>query len=175
MQRFTLKVNTIPLCEFTSKFPILKPFYNKFVRRQLSEHLVKAEEIKYKEFNFSKVKGNIKKNKVFFDYKLKNENSFVIKINGIQLLIKTYTHLYIGEVCKFEINQLDDFIKSLKKLSIKIGCSKIVFTVSKNHWLFNILKTKAKSQDSLPIGFYLMSKHINPEEIQFSNADYDTF
>ena len=175
MQRFTFYVKTIPFCELSSKFPKLQPMYERFVKNKITKYNVEIDQINFDSFNFSKVNGHLKKDKNFFEYKLKRNNIYVVLINGIQLLIKAHVHLYIGEVSKIEDNQSALLIESVKKLARRLACKKIIFTLSKNHWLFDILKKENTPAKSLPIGFYLIDKTINPADIQFSNADYDTF
>lgn len=175
MQRFTFIVKTIPFCELASKFSKLQPSYEKFVRSRIAKYHIEIDQINFDSFNFSKVKGHLKKDRNFFEYKLKGANTYVVLINGFQLLIKANTHLYIGEVNKIEEHQTTLLIESVKKLARRLGCKKVIFTLSKNHWLFDILKNKNAPTKSLPIGFYLIDKTIDPTNIQFSNADYDTF
>ena len=175
MQRFTFKIKTVPFCELTSKFGILLPLYKSFVKSRIAKYKIEIDEIDFDSFNYSSVKGQIKKNKSFFEYKLSRDNTYVASIEGIQILIKASTHLFIGEVSKIETNQAALLIKCVKKLARRLGCAKVIFTLSKSHWLFDILSHHASPTKSLPIGFYLMDDHFNPKEIQFSNADYDTF
>lgn len=175
MRRFVFHVRTIPFCELSSKFRILIPAYEKFVKQRISKYKINFDQINFDAFNYSIVKGHVKKDEFFFEYKLKRENTYVVQVNSIQLLVKPNVHLFIGEVSKIDDSQADILIVSVQKLARRLGCKKIIFTLSQNHWLFNILQAKCTPTRSLPIGFYLINKDINPAEIQFSNADYDTF
>ncbi len=175
MQRFTFNITTIPLCELSSKFSKLKPFYERFARNRTAKYCIEIDQINFDSFNFSKVKGNIKKDRAFFEYKLKQKNTYVVLINDFQLLIKAQTHLYIGEVGKIDDSQSAKLIETVKELARRLGCKKVIFNLSKNHWLFDILKNENTPTKSLPIGFYMIDNTIDPTEIQFSNADYDTF
>lgn len=175
MQRFTFNIKTIPFCELSSKFPKLQPFYNSFVKSRIKKYRIQKDQINFEAFNFSNVKGFIKKDIIFFDYKLNRNNVFVVLIDGFQILVKAETHLFIGEVAKIESNQSADLLKSVHKLAKRLACKKVIFTLSQNHWLFDMLKEKSIPIESLPIGFYRIDESLNPEEIQFSNADYDTF
>ena len=175
MQRFTFKIKTIPFCELAAKFEKLLPLYKSFVQSRIAKYKIDIDQIDFDSFNYSVAKGQIKKNRDFFGYKLNGENTFVVLIEGIQILIKVSTHLFIGEVSKIEYNQAILLIKCVKKLARRLGCIKVIFTLSKNHWLFDVLIQNHTSTKSLPIGFYLMNDTFAPEEIQFSNADYDTF
>ena len=175
MQKFTFHVKTIPFCELSSKISIIQPFYNKFVKTRIEKFKIDLSQINFDSFNFSKVKGNIKKDLTFFEYKMKKNSVYLISIDGFNVLIRAQTHLYIGEVNKFKKSQINAFIKSMKRLAKIIYCNKIIITLSKNHWLYDFLKEKFNSTDSYPIGFYAANSTIEPKEIHFSFADFDSF
>jgi len=175
MQRFTFKVKAIPFCELTSKFSTLYPIYKKFVKNRVKKYQISLEQIDFDSFNYSLVKGLIKKDRNFFKYKLNKDNTYVVSIENIQILIKANTHLFIGEVSKIEAKQVKLLIKCVKKLAYRLACSKVIFTLSTNHWLYGLLAENHKSTKSLPTGFYLIENTFEIKEIQFSNADYDTF
>jgi len=171
MQRFEFNVLTIPFCELASKFPVLKSWYKRFVKNTLSNYVVDKAD-------FAHSKAYIKKDANFIDYKLKGENVYLISFYGVGMLIKADKHLYIGEVTHPTLPDpmyCDMLLTRVKLLAHKLGCKKIIFTVSKNHWLYNILSTEKKPKRSLPIGFYIIDKNIDPSVIQFTHADFDTF
>jgi hypothetical protein len=66
-------------------------------------------------------------------------------------------------------------MKTIKKLAFMLGCNRIIFNLSSNHWLYAILNKTLTPTESLPIGFYKIDTSIDFSEIQFSGADYDTF
>ena len=175
MQRFTLKVKTIPFCELTSKFKKLSSLYKHFIKNRIAKYKIDIDQIDFNSFNYSLVKSQIKKDRKFFEYKLNRDNTFVVSIKNIQILVKVENHLIIGEISKIRYNQAELLIKCVKKLAYRLGCRKVIFTLSKNHWLFDNLVQNHIPTKSLPIGFYLMDDTFDPNEIQFSNADYDTF
>lgn len=175
MQKFTIKIPTLPLCEIASKYKSLEPVYEKFVKHRISKFKIKLHEDSIKCFGFSKTKGQIKKDLNFFKYKLENESCSLIKLNGFTLLIKPKKHLYIGTVGYIKKNQTQALLKTVKKLSKRLGCKKVIFTLSENHWLYEYLIEEIAPTKSLPIGFYLYNDTLNPEDIQFTLADYDTF
>ena len=84
-------------------------------------------------------------------------------------------HLKIGAVGYFEENKLNDFYRTIKHLASRLLCKKIVFTMSKNHWLYKYLIKKNTPKSSLPIGFFEINKEIDVHQIEFTFADYDTF
>jgi len=175
MQRFTIQVGTVPFCELASRFPRLQPLYDKFAKFRISKYEISRDEIDFDSFNFSNVKGLIKKDAAFFEYKTRKKGVYLIRIDGFNLLIKAKIHLYIGDVGMIEKEQLKPLLESIKKIAKRLGCQKIIFTLSENHWMYSYLKEEIEPEESLPIGFYLIDKNIDAKEIQFSNGDYDTF
>lgn len=175
MQRFNIEVNTLPFCELASRYSIFQSLYNNYVKKKLSKLVVGIEDVDFEKFNDNNVDGSIKKDKNFFKYKLLSPYVYLININGFDLLIKVKTHLYVGEVGVIKGESVLSLLKELKKLSKQLGAKRVVFTMSRNHWLFDILKKEYEPIDSLPIGFYIIDDKIDYKQIQFTNADYDTF
>ena len=175
MQKLTLKNNTIPFCELASKFKFLKSTYKTYCRIKLSKFAIKPTLDSIKCFNNKSSVGYIKKDQVFFNHKLKNKDNYFIKIDGFTLLIKTNDHLYIGAVGFFEKSKTSDFIKTLKRISKKIGAKKTILSISKNHWMYDYIENEYKTEDSFYIGFYSINKDIETTYIEFISGDYDTF
>jgi len=173
MKKFELNIKTFPLCELSSAYPVLSPWYDKYLNKKIAKYKISPEQLDLHSFNNGN--GYIKKDMDFFEYKTNKKNVFVVQKNGFQMLIKAKTHLYIGEVGKIERHQIKELIQSIKSLSYKLGCKKIIFSLSQNHWLYEFLKEYLTPKDSLPIGFCLFDSSFDPAQIQFCNADYDTF
>ena len=175
LQKFTIDVITVPFCELASKFTSLEPAYKRFFKSRVAKYQIGLADLNIDDFSFSKVKGKIKRDESFFKYKLRGENTALVRINGFSLLIKSGPHLYIGEVNKIDESQTQDLIESVKTLAKRLGCKKAIFLLTKNHWLHDYLDQKVKPTKSQPIGFYIIDEKIKPEQIQFSVADFDTF
>ena len=175
MQRFVINGKIFFICKFLRKLNILVSICNKIAKRRISNYIINPENTDLSDFNFSTVKGHIKKDLVFFKYKLQQDNVFLIQINNFNILLKVDTSLYIGEIGKINKSQIKLLISTLKELSYKLGCGAIIFTISENHWLFDMLKDEINPTQSLPIGFYIINNDMDVSQIQFSNADFDTF
>jgi len=175
MKKFTINNLTMPLCEFASKFNYFESIYKKYVNYRMSKYILKPTAENIKCFDSSDAVNNIKKDESFFKYKMERGECFLLKINNFTLFIKPQTHLYIGDIGYFEKQKTKELIRTMKKLSQILGCKKTILSLSKNHWLYNHLIVEIQSYDSLPIGCYLFDDEINPNNIQFTHADYDTF
>ncbi len=174
MQEFSLLTKAIPLCELAKKYPNLRGFYKNILNKRIKKYSVDINEESIKDFSFGDNCFCIKRDINFYNYK-KGDFKYIVNIDGFKLFIKAETHLYIGDIKPFEKEKTDDFIRALRKLSKIVMSRKVVITINKNHWLFNILKEKIQPKESLPIGFYKYSEDFPFERMIFSMSDSDTF
>ena len=175
MQRYQFNTDSFPLCEIASKNRMSSLLYKYFVKIKLSYYFTDIKSIDISIFNYNNNIGNIKKDNIFFTYKLKNENNHLVHINGFYMFIKTDVHLIIGDVGVFDKKDGYKFIKTLNQLAKILKCKKVIIDVSNNHWLYDTLKDHITPIDSLPIGFLILNENIEVDKIQFIGADYDTF
>jgi len=175
MQRFAIMNNVSFSCKIIRRLSVFSSLCKKIAKRKIAKYQILPENIDLKFFNFQNVKGQIKKDLRFFNFKLAQNNVYLIQIDNFYILLKVDVYLYIGELGKIDKTQTSKLIRVLKSLSQELGCKAIFFTISKNHWLFELLKDEIKPEKSLPIGFYRFDKGIDINQIQFSNADFDTF
>jgi len=175
MQRFTITNPALPLCEISSTSKILSRLYQSYAKLILKRFKITLTEKDTDEFKDPKSIACIKKDIHFFNYKLSNPKNFLIRINGFSLLIKTDPHLLIGAVNYFEADRVPDFLSTIRKLALMLGCKKSQITISRNLWLYEYLTPFHKPEDSLPIGFLQPVRTVPVEQIAFTLADYDTF
>jgi hypothetical protein len=175
MQKFTIENATLPFCELAYKKNFLAPAYHAYVNLRLSNYKIELNQTSIKGFEEGIQTGHISKDLSFFQYKMRNENIHLIKINTFSFLIKTKGHLMIGAVSFFEKKQTNEFLKIIRDLGKKLGCRKTILTLSKNHWLFEYLQNSLPCEESLPIGFYQINPSLKLDQISFCYADYDEF
>ncbi len=174
-RKFTIKVMTFPLCELASKFPFLECYYNSYFEWRIKKYTITIAEVNIEKFNLSKVLGHVKKDENFLKYKLKGVNCRLVRVNGFTILLKAKTHLYIGNIESIEDSQVLLLLDTVKTLAKKLGCKKVVFLLSENHWLFSMLENHLSFEEDQNIGFYLFDETFDPNKIQFIGADFDTF
>ena len=174
MQKITLKIKTIPLCELATKFPILKSVYKSYSRKRLRKYSIPVNSDNAVGFNVGLIAG-IKKDLDYFQYKMRNTECFFIQLDGFKMLIKLEGHLKIGTVAYFDSCRFDDFLAIVRKLAKRIGATKVIFLMSENYWLFDYFKNERSIEESLPIGFYRINEEIDCNLIAFTQSDYDTF
>lgn len=175
MYSMKLSVITLPLCEFVSKYKWFKPIYNKYYKNRLKKYIVNPSSVNLDGFNSSKVLGQIKKDIIFFNFKTKKEGVFLIKKDDFLFLIKITGHLVIGDIAYVKKEDQQRMLNSIMELAKELGCLRIRFNMSPNHWVFPFLNSKYELKESLPIGGLILNKDIDLSQIQFCTADYDTF
>lgn len=174
MQEFLIKSSVIPLCELAKKYSFLRPIYSIILKNRLAKYIIDINDESIKGFSHGENDFYIKKDLNFFNYK-KGENKFLVEINSFKIFFKAQTHLYIGDVAKFEESRIDEFILTLEKLTKIVQSRKLIMALSENHWLYSFMKKRMDSKESLPIGFYKYETDFPFEKLILSMSDYDTF
>ena len=164
-----------PLSEASNKFKFLRPIYRSFFKARIRKYNTALSEENIKQFRPNQNLACIKKDLNYFKYKLLDSDNRLISIDGFLMLVKTVAHLQIGVVGYFEKQRTEDFLKTVKSLSKRMGCRDVIFVMSRNHWLFDYLNEKIDQEGTLPIGFYMIDKIIDPRLVEFTQSDYDTF
>ena len=175
MQRFRIRVRTIPFCEASNKYKFWRPVYRSFFKARIRKYNIVLSEENIKHFRSNQNVACIKKDLNYFKYKLLDSYNRLIRINGFLMLVKTVAHLQIGVVGYFEKHRTEDFLQVVKRLSRRMGCRDVIFIMSQNHWLFDYLIEKHAHEESLPIGFYMIDEALDPGLVEFTQSDYDTF
>ena len=173
LQNYTITNSTIPLCELAGKYKALENIYRSYVHTRISKYQLDPTEANISTINTEA--SGVKKDKAFFEYKMKSPDVYFVRIDSFTLLIKVNNHLQIGAVAKFDKSKLSDFFKAIKKLANVLGCRKTIFIHSKNYWLNDVLQTALPATEGMPIGFYVIDNSIRIEDFSFSLADFDTF
>jgi len=175
MQRFTFTNCALPACEISSKNKTISGIYQSFIRMVLKKYKLPLTEDDISRFKDPGTLSGIKKDLHFFKYKLLNKKNHLIRIKGFSMLIKADPHLLIGAVSYFEKERVGEFLSSIKRLAILLGCKKTHISLSNNHWLFTYLLPFQQPEESLPIGFLRSGSGFPVTEIAFTSADFDTF
>lgn len=174
MMMLKMKSGTFPLAEIASKSRLLQSIYFRWVKRKLKKLKITAIDSAFNNDDHEKIW--VKRSEVYLNYKLKNSGVHLLEINGFTIIISVTTHLYIGEVSRFPATKIDDFLRSIDEIAIEVKAGKIVFVLSENHWLYDILSNKLEFKSSLPIGgLNLTGESLDISKMCFSVLDYDTF
>jgi GNAT superfamily N-acetyltransferase len=166
--------STLPFSEIANKNKILRNLHNIYCKIKLAKFIIEVNEKSISNFQLSL--NSILRDTDFFNYKLRNPNVYFINFNNFNIMISLKGHLYIGDVGKFEIANINKFLETVRILGKMLLCRRTVFTMSENHWIYKSLHNLANSKDSLPIGFLnLKIELFNFDTFCFSQLDFDTF
>lgn len=174
MQDFRISNKTLPLCELSSKNKLIELIYMRYCKLVLKKYILDFEEINNLNFYTNEPLGYILRDRNFFNYK-KTDFTHLVKLNGFVIYFKLDVHLTIGDVVEFQEDKAIDFLKTIKFLSRLLMAKETVFSLTKNHWLFNILSKYFEPINGLPIGYLSFVDSINFEQITLTRADFDTF
>ena len=159
---YEFNVVTFPLRKLLNRF--LKRFKNIFISSDDYPHVLNEQN------------NTIIRNQGNFDYK-KSTGAGTKKINNILIWFKNNGDLFIGDIFPKQAILDIDYINDIKRFAFLSGFSKMVFIVSTNHKLNDLLKNNYKSIKGNVVGFKQLigDIEISFESISFTYADYDTF
>jgi hypothetical protein len=175
LKRFSIKTNTIPICETLEYIKFLKIIYWKLCSIQLRNYTISYSEyieIKKSVSHFNKIPKFLHTNLID---KVNRNNTYIIEYYGFIILFKIDTHLIIGDVVfqdNFDPNKL---IFALRRLAKKLFCYKTIIGISENHWMYQSLLSHLKSSDGLPIGYLNLRSELKFSHIPISMLDLETF
>lgn len=161
------KFRIFPLCEISAKYPVFRLLYASYLKLRLRNRHVSVEDVRFYD-------SIIIKSKEFLNYKLRNRNVQLISLNGFTFLVKSTPHLLIGDVSRFEQDQLNLFLSTIRQLAKTFLSRKVVFQFSDDHWLCTMLKGEHVTK-SLPIGYLILDTSLKIERFSFTFSDLDTF
>lgn len=111
----------------------------------------------------------------FWKYKLQNDELKLIKISGIDVVIKFNGSLLVGDInFKSEFN-FYIFLVKLKFLAFISLSSFVKFYVSEGTLLDVNLRKFSTPKTGLPIGIYSFDKFNSFDNLKFTLFDFDTF
>ena len=169
---YSFRIFTFPLGAASKKILFLRGIYNSWIKFIL---------LFYKKgFIFESSIEIANQNGVFRDvnfwkYKLQNDDLKLIKISGIDVVIKFNGSLLVGDInFKSDFN-FRLFLLKLKFLAFISLSSFVKFYVSEGTLLDNNLREFRTPKIGLPIGIYSFDKFNSFDNLKFTLFDFDTF
>jgi Acetyltransferase (GNAT) domain len=167
--KFKKNILTIPLIPILKKLKWQSFFIQSFYSRTISKREYFQNSL------LDSGQSGVFRDKDYWDYK-QYGNNFTFKCGSILVWAKFDGSLLVGDI---EYKADTDYSKVLKQIHRKAffwGCSSVVFQISPNTWLNNILEANGYlSSDSLPIGYLQFDAQIDYSNIKYTYADSDTF
>lgn len=172
MRMLKLNASYLPLAELASKSSFTSKIFLWWAKNRMKNYALS----KTSKFINESSPGNVKRNDIYLNYKLRNRGVHFIEVEKFKLIISVSTHLYLGEVERFKAADLTGFITVLQRIARRLLCGKIVFVLSENHWLYELLSERYHFVESLPIGCLpLTNSELDSSKFSFTVLDYDTF
>lgn len=173
MKTFEFRTSKIPLCELASTGKLVDRFYQILVNHKIKKLAINSSSLA--SINFSTHERSVICDSSYLSYKYRKPVARVIEINNFKIFISVSTHLYIGDVERFSMDRLEDFMRTVNELGSSFYCRRTIITLSESHWLCKLLSVKMEAKDSLPIGYIMPDDKVLERPLVFSVADYDTF
>jgi hypothetical protein len=162
-----LLTGSLPLCELASKNKFIKRIYQRILNSRISKLNISPRNVSFRD-------TTVAHSAEFLAYKLRDPNVHLVRLNGIDFLVKSSPHLLIGDIGFNEQLNASDLRSSLIQLGKIFMASKVVLQFTKNHWIAPLLASSELTQ-SLPVGFLSFEKEGEERELEFNYSDLDTF
>lgn len=169
MKLFRIRVKTFPAAAVFSKSLFLSGLYQRAIDvfysgKQAQEALFSNE-----------VTDSVLHDSVFLAYKQYNQTS-IVKIGESYVWGKWDGALKVGYAQFPDDLPAEIFIRDVRKLAAKTGCTAVFFITCATSRLYKKLSSLMTPSDALPIGFYPLSDDpFDFEKIEFEYCDIDIF
>jgi len=171
MESFMIPVNTLPLKAFSERFNRTKLFYKQYAKFILKKYFLQQHGLPNS--IVAEGFGGIYRDEKYLQYKTYSP-SRVIKTGNAKVWFKITNDLIIGDIELGDFN-FDELINKLKKISKRLGLSRIFFQTSPGTQLHSLFAQRFESSQSFPVLFQNFGADISLNEIKFTFADIDIF
>jgi hypothetical protein len=172
MECFIIPVKALPLERLANKLPFLKSLYNSFVKHQLKPCLSTRNGIRNSVIDEGYC--GVQRDNDYLNYKINYTSSFTIKVDTTQIWFKINDGMFIGDI-NLSLNDLDNIIPHLQKITRRLGLKKIIFQADKRTVLHMLLKNHAQSIPSFPVIIKNLREDLPLHKMAFTFADIDIF
>jgi hypothetical protein len=169
---FIIDVKVIPFAKLSRKSNAIKYLYNLWADIVLRNLSIKNMELKLIQSEYG-----VLRNKQFCSYKTYNK-TIHLTIGGLYLWIAFDGILKVGLMDKINDKDLKPLyiIAAIKKLALRLGCSKISFITHKNSFTYSLLSEIITPKDCFQVGFYnIQEANVEFKKVQFEYCDIDIF
>ncbi len=168
MQRFSIKVNTLPLAKLFYKIPFLRPLYMAFVKVGLG---IKDQN----GTDFPVSENCVPRNAAYLGYKKRTGVFSVFSQEG-NIAVSLDYRLKIGDLTQNQLNSFPELLKNLKMKCFLFGISEFQIIISPNSSSEKVLsKAGMQKEDDLPLMYRPFSEDIKIETVNLTGMDYDGF
>jgi hypothetical protein len=164
-----MKTGTIAYGRLVKRLPFLSHLYDSILVRVLGHNRVTPT------FFDDEVTIGVKHDETFCRYKTYH-NTYIVSINGCSAWIRMDGVLRVGAVKGIDKGKFLHFLKRLKSIAARWGCSEVTFITSKYSSLYKVIIKTLTPRDAFPIGYLpLQNDHLSLEHASFEYCDIDIF
>lgn len=169
LQVFSVKTGSIAYGRLLRRPPVLSHLYDSIISRVLG-----GERITPAFFDDEATIGQTH-DETFCSYKTYH-STYIVPINGGSAWIRMDGALKVGAVKGLNKSNSLHFLKRLKEIASRWGCSEVTFITSKHSVLYNVLIETLTPRDAFPIGYLpLQDDHLSLDRASFEYCDIDIF
>ena len=168
LQRFHIKINTIPIAKVLNKMNF-NGFYSLFFNKKVSQNAIEKLTINNKN-KFKQVFNN-----EFIAYKNSFKNHFCIEIENCVFWVKIEAILHVGISYAPSEIALQKAIKVLKLKAFFLGITEFLFQVDPASVIASQLQTFVVPKQSWLVGYLDFDTEIDLKDFIFTYSDLDTF
>jgi GNAT superfamily N-acetyltransferase len=168
LQRFHIKVNTLPIGKVFNKFR-QNHFYDVFFKQKFSQEAIIKLNTEHTE------KYQIQFTKVFVDYKNSFKSHHCVEIEGCVFWLKIQAIIHVGKFYAPSSEALQKAIKKLKRKAFFLGITEFLFQVDADSTMAKQLQTITQPKESWLAGYLDFNPDIDLKDFIFTYSDLDTF
>ncbi|WP_299887512.1 GNAT family N-acetyltransferase [uncultured Lacinutrix sp.] len=168
LQRFHIKINTIPIAKVLNKLgynSIYDIFFNKKITQTNLEKLNSEHKEKYRQVL----------TKEFINYKNSFKSHYCIEIENCVFWVKIQAIMHIGLFYAPSDIELKNAIQKLKRKASFLGITEFLFQVDASSVMAKQLQTITKPKESWLAGYLDFDPKINLKDFIFTYSDLDTY
>ncbi|EDP97359.1 GNAT family N-acetyltransferase [Kordia algicida OT-1] len=168
LQRFHIKVNTLPLGKVLNKLRWTN-LYDVFFKQKVSQEAIEKLTSEHKE------KYRLKFDNNFIDYKNSFKSHYCVEIDDCVFWLKIQAIIHVGMFYAPSAEALQKAMKKLKRKAFFLGITEFLFQVDADATMATQLKTITKPKESWLVGYLDFDPEIDLNDFIFTYSDLDTF
>lgn len=168
LQRFHIKVNTLPIGKVLNKFR-RNHLYDAFFKQKVSQEAMEKLNSEHPE------KYQIQFTKDFVDYKNSFKSHHCVELEGCVFWLKIQAIIHVGKFYAPSAEALQKAMKKLKRKAFFLGITEFLFQVDADSTMAKQLQTITQPKESWLVGYLDFDPAINLKDFIFTYSDLDTF
>lgn len=170
MKCFILPVKTLPSEMILRRLKLFAKRSQKRINKKISPLVIAKKD----GVCSSNSLGGVNRSKEYYEYKSFTPNFFV-QLKSAKVWVKPLGGLLVGDMEVTDAIQVESTLIELQELAQKLGLNKVVFQISPDTLLYQILISKYSPVESWLIGYKSFNSQFPLDKLKFTYGDLDTF